>query len=57
MRLIVCFIPLLCGCSTQLVHCDVHLLPINSPVPGGAASALVGSPGAAAQSAPPRRAP
>lgn len=57
MRLIVCLIPLLCGCSAQNVRCDAHLLPINPPVAGGAASAPVGAPGAAAQTPPSRRAP
>ncbi len=31
MRLIVCLIPLLCGCSAPAVRCDAHLVPINSP--------------------------
>jgi hypothetical protein len=31
MRVFICVIPLLCGCSTPLVRCDVHLLPINPP--------------------------
>jgi hypothetical protein len=57
MRLIFCLIPLLCGCSHQSVHCDAHLLPINPPAPGGAASALVGTPGVASQTPPARRAP
>jgi hypothetical protein len=56
MRLIVCLISLLCGCSAQNVRCDVHLLPINLPAAGGAASAPVGTPGAAAQTPPARRA-
>jgi hypothetical protein len=57
MRLLVCLIPLLCGCSHQSVRCDAHLLPINPPAPGGAGSALVGTAGAAAQNPPARRAP
>jgi hypothetical protein len=57
MRLIVCLIPLLCGCSAQIVRCDAHLLPINPPAAGGTASALVATPGAAAQTALERRAP
>ena len=35
MRLIVCLIPLLCGCSTSWVRCDAHLQPINPPAAGG----------------------
>ncbi len=31
MRLIVCLIPLMCGCSTPTVRCEAHLLPINPP--------------------------
>ncbi len=31
MRVFICVIPLLCGCSTPLVRCDAHLLPINPP--------------------------
>jgi hypothetical protein len=57
MRLIVCLIPLLWGCSAQIVRCDAHLLPINPPAAGGAAPAPVGTPGAAAQTPPARRAP
>ena len=57
MRLIVCLIPLLCGCSTSSVRCDAHLLPINPPALGGAASAFVGTSGAAAQNPPARRVP
>jgi hypothetical protein len=54
MRLIVCLIPLLYGCSTPIVRCDAHLQPINPPTPGGAANA-VATPGAA-QKPPARRA-
>jgi hypothetical protein len=57
MRLIFCLIPLLWGCSHQSVRCDAHLVPINPPAPGGAASALAATPGAAAQTAPERGAP
>jgi hypothetical protein len=57
MRLIICLIPLLCGCSAPSVRCDAHLVPINPPAPGGVASALVATPGAAAQTAPERGAP
>ncbi|HEY4970104.1 MAG TPA: hypothetical protein VII35_09380 [Steroidobacteraceae bacterium] len=31
MRVFLCVIPLLCGCSTPAVRCDAHLLPINPP--------------------------
>jgi hypothetical protein len=31
MRLIICLLLLLCGCSTPLVRCDKHLQPINPP--------------------------
>jgi hypothetical protein len=57
MRLIFCLIPLLCGCSHQSVRCDAHLVPINLAASGGAASALVATPGAAGQTAPERGAP
>jgi hypothetical protein len=57
MRLMLCFIPLLCGCSTPSVRCDAHLLPINAPAPGGMASASVDTPGAAARTPAARRAP
>ena len=57
MRLIICLIPLLCGCSTPSVRCDAHLVPINPPSPVGAASASAAAPGAAAQNAPERGAP
>jgi len=50
MRLIVCFIPLLLGCSPPNVRCDAHLLPINTP-------AAPATPAAAAKVAPARRAP
>jgi len=50
MRLILCLMPLLLGCSTPTARCDAHLQPINLP----AASA---APGAAAKSVPPRRLP
>ncbi|MEA3159733.1 MAG: hypothetical protein QOD95_1281 [Gammaproteobacteria bacterium] len=57
MRLILCLIPLLCGCSAPIVRCDAHLVPINPPAAGGAASALGGTPGTAAQNSAARRAP
>ena len=31
MRVLICVIPLLCGCSTPAVRCDAHLKPINPP--------------------------
>jgi hypothetical protein len=49
MRLIVCLIPLLCGCSAPTIRCDAHLQPINRAVPGGAAAAAARAPSAAAQ--------
>ena len=58
MRLIVCLIPLLYGCSSPIVRCDAHLQPINSPTPrAGAAAVVVGTPGAAAQNPSSRRVP
>jgi hypothetical protein len=50
MRLIVCLIPLLCGCSAPALRCDAHLQPINPP----AARAISG---AAAQASSSRKAP
>lgn len=44
MRLIICLIPLLCGCSAPLVRCDSHLQPINAP-------AASGTPGTASEAA------
>jgi hypothetical protein len=49
MRLIICLIPLLCGCSNSAVRCDAHLQPINPP----AANAVSG----AAKAATVRRTP
>ena len=57
MRLIVCLIPLLCGCSTPTLRCDAHLQPINRPAPGSAAATAGSAPGAAAQTHSARRAP
>ncbi len=59
MRLIVCLITLLCGCSTPTIRCDAHLQPINRPAPGSAAAAAATAtaPGAAAQTHGARRAP
>lgn len=56
MRLIICLIPLLCGCSMPGVRCDAHLQPINPPAPAGAATAA-GTPGAAVPTHRPRSAP
>jgi hypothetical protein len=50
MRLIVCWMALLCGCSKPIVRCDAHLQPINAPAASGAL-------GAAASGIPARRAP
>ena len=44
MRLILCLIPLLCGCSTPAIRCDARLQPINPPTPRGIATAVVGAP-------------
>jgi hypothetical protein len=38
MRLIICFLSLLCGCSAPLVQCDKHLQPINPPAVKAAAA-------------------
>jgi hypothetical protein len=58
MRLIVCLITLLCGCSTPTIHCDAHLQPINRVAPGSAAAAAArGAPGASADARDARRAP
>jgi hypothetical protein len=58
MRLIVCLIALLCGCSTPTIRCDAHLQPINRPAPGSAAAAAAArAPSAAAQTHAARRAP
>ena len=46
MRVLICLIPLLCGCSAPAVRCDAHLQPINPP-----AAAMPPSP---AQAAPAR---
>src|ERR1700678_3908424 len=42
MRLIVCLIPLLCGCSTSAVRCDAHLQPINPPAANATSSTAAG---------------
>jgi len=39
MRFIICWIPLLCACSTPAVRCDAQLQPINAPAVGAAAGA------------------
>lgn len=41
MRLIVCLIPLLCGCAAPKVRCDAHLQPINPPAAGGIAASTI----------------
>jgi hypothetical protein len=55
MRVIVCLISLLCGCSTPTIRCDAHLQPINRPALGAAAAPR--APSAAAQTHDARRAP
>lgn len=40
MRLIICLIPLMCGCSTPAVRCDAHLQPINPPAAAVAAGGV-----------------
>jgi hypothetical protein len=50
MRLIICLILLLCGCSTPAVRCDAHLQPINP-------RAAVASPNTAPKAAAARRMP
>jgi hypothetical protein len=57
MRLVICLIPLLCGCSTPPIRCDAHPQPINRPAPGSAAAAAARAPSAAAQTHAVRRAP
>ena len=51
MRLLMCLIPLLWGCSTPAVRCDAHLQRINSPVAGSSAGSVT------PEIAPARRAP
>jgi len=50
MRLIVCLIPLLCGCAAPQVRCDARLQPINPPAASGVAAS-------SAKILPARRAP
>ena len=57
MRLVVCLIPLLCGCSTPTIRCDAHLQPINRPAPGSAAAAASGTIVAPTETQAVRRAP
>lgn len=47
MRVFICAIPLLCGCSSPAVRCDAHLQPINPPAARDTPSATA-APGAAA---------
>lgn len=35
MRLMLCLIPLLCGCGAHVVRCDSHLQPINPSAGSG----------------------
>jgi hypothetical protein len=39
MRLFICLIPLLCGCSAPPLRCDAHLQPINAPAANSASGA------------------
>jgi hypothetical protein len=55
MRVLVCLLALLCGCSTSGVRCDAHLRPINPPGAGGTAGA--GRTSGPAQPPPARRTP
>jgi hypothetical protein len=54
MRLLVCLMALLCGCSKPIVRCDAHLQPINPPSTSGGASS---APSGTAKAAAARRAP
>jgi len=38
MRLIICLIPLLCGCASSAVRCDANMRPINPPAASGGAN-------------------
>jgi hypothetical protein len=40
MRLIICLIPLLCGCSAPTVRCAAHLQAINPPAADGSVEAV-----------------
>jgi hypothetical protein len=46
MRIVICLIPLLCGCSTHVVRCDAHLRPINPPAQARAGTAAIATPSA-----------
>ena len=50
MRLTLCLLIFLGGCSTSAIRCDAHLLPINLPAP-------VIAPGSEVQTPPARRVP
>jgi hypothetical protein len=54
MRLLVCLMALLCGCSKPIVRCDAHLQPINAPVASAGASS---APSGTAKAATARRTP
>jgi hypothetical protein len=58
MRLIICLIPLLCGCTTPIVRCDAHMQPINPPAAAsdGANGGAGGAPSGASKAAAARRA-
>jgi hypothetical protein len=57
MRLIVCLLLLLCGCSTPMVRCDARLQPINPAAASVGPTAAGVASGAAAKASPARRAP
>jgi hypothetical protein len=57
MRLIVCLLPLLCGCSTPTVRCDAHLQPINPAAASVGSTAAGVAASAATKTTPARRAP
>jgi len=58
MRLIICLIPLLCGCATPAVRCDANMQPINPPAAsGGANGGASGAASGASKATAARRAP
>jgi hypothetical protein len=57
MRIVICLIPLLCGCSTPVVRCDAHLRPINPPAQARAGTAAIATPSATAKPLASRRTP
>ena len=57
MRLFICLIPLMCGCSTPSVRCDAHLQPINAPAASSTAGAASKAAAAALETAAVRSTP